>query len=85
METVVLTPAMIWVLAILTLTVFLFVSEVVRVDVAAIVVMVLLGLTTVAPDWLVPDLVDPRLLFVGFSSNAVVSIIALSGAVYASR
>lgn len=64
-------------MAILAFTVFLFVSEIVRVDVAAILIMVILGLTTVLPDALVPALVDPKQLFIGFSSNAVISIIAV--------
>ncbi|WP_428623684.1 SLC13 family permease, partial [Sedimenticola sp.] len=68
---------MMWVLGILAFTIYLFVSEVVRVDVAAVLVMVMLGLTTVLPDSLVPSLVDSRQLFVGFSSNAVISIIAV--------
>jgi len=72
-----LTTEMIWVLGILAFTIYLFVSEVVRVDVAAVLVMVLLGLTTVIPDNVVPSLVDPTKLFVGFSSNAVISIIAV--------
>jgi di/tricarboxylate transporter len=41
-----LTPQMILVLGILSFTIYLFVSEVVRVDVAAIIVMILLGLST---------------------------------------
>lgn len=68
---------MMWVLGFLALTVYLFVSEVVRVDVAAIIIMVLLGLTSVIPDGLVPTLVDTTHLFSGFASNAVVSIIAV--------
>ncbi len=72
-----LTTEMMWVLGILAFTIFLFVSEIVRVDVAAVLVMVLLGLTTVVPDSVVPSLVDPTKLFVGFSSNAVISIIAV--------
>ncbi len=72
-----LTTEMMWVLGILAFTIYLFVSEVVRVDVAAVLVMVMLGLTTVLPDSLVPSLVDSRQLFVGFSSNAVISIIAV--------
>ena len=72
-----LTVEMIWVLGFLAFTIYLFVSEIVRVDVAAVVVMVLLGLTTVLPDSLVPSLVDTRDLFNGFASNAVVSIIAV--------
>ncbi len=70
-----LTVEMIWVLSILAFTIYLFVSEVVRVDVAAIIVMVFLGLTTVIPG--VPDLIDSSKLFDGFGSNAVISIIAV--------
>lgn len=70
-----LTTEMMWVLGFLALTIYLFVSEVVRVDVAAILVMVLLGLTTVVP--FVPPLVDTTHLFDGFASNAVISIIAV--------
>ncbi len=72
-----LTAEMIWVLCILAFTIYLFVSEIVRVDVAAILVMVLLGLTTIIPDAVVPSLVDPNRLFDGFASNAVISIIAV--------
>ncbi|MFV1984203.1 MAG: SLC13 family permease [Thiohalomonadales bacterium] len=70
-----LTVEMIWVLSILAFTIFLFVSEIVRVDIAAIIIMVFLGLTTVLPG--VPDLIDPAILFNGFGSNAVISIIAV--------
>lgn len=70
-----LTTEMLWVLGILAFTVYLFVSEVVRVDVAAILVMVLLGLTTVLP--FTPPLVETARLFDGFASNAVISIIAV--------
>jgi di/tricarboxylate transporter len=68
-----------WVIAILILTIYLFVFEVVGVDVAAISVMVLLGLTSLfAPLMgLEQGLVDNRHLFDGFSSNAVISIIAV--------
>jgi len=68
-----------WVSAILLLTVYLFAFEVVGVDVAATSVMVLLGLTTLlAPIMgLEKGLVDTRHLFDGFSSNAVISIIAV--------
>jgi di/tricarboxylate transporter len=68
-----------WVCDILLLTIYLFVFEVVDVDVAAISVMVLLGLTTLfAPMMgLEQGLVDNRHLFDGFSSNAVMSIIAV--------
>ena len=70
-----LTTEMLWVLGILAFTIYLFVSEVVRVDVAAILIMVLLGLTTVLP--FAPPLVDTAHLFDGFASNAVISIIAV--------
>lgn len=68
-----------WVTAILLLTIYLFVFEVVSVDVAAASVMVLLGLTSLlAPVMgLSQGLVDNRHLFDGFSSNAVISIIAV--------
>ena len=77
MDSIALTTEMIWVMAILAFTIYLFVSEVVRVDVAAILVLVILGLTTLFPHHLVPDLVDPKQIFIGFSSNAVISIIAV--------
>ncbi|HIP94232.1 MAG TPA: SLC13 family permease [Leucothrix sp.] len=68
-----------WVTAILLLTIYLFAFEVVDIDVAAISIMVLLGLTTLlAPIMgLEKGLVDPNHLFDGFSSNAVMSIIAV--------
>lgn len=67
-EAVLLTPDMAWVLGILALTIFLFVSEILRVDVTAITIMVLLGVT---------GLVSHEHIFSGFSSNAVISIIAV--------
>jgi di/tricarboxylate transporter len=63
-----LTPEMIAVLAILAGTVFLFVTEVVRIDVAAILVLVVVGLS---------GLVPAQDVFAGFASNAVISIIAV--------
>ncbi|MCK4950183.1 MAG: SLC13 family permease [Gammaproteobacteria bacterium] len=68
-----------WVSAFLMLTIFLFAFEVVEVDVAAISVMVLLGLTSLlAPIMgLEKGLVDTQQIFNGFSSNAVMSIIAV--------
>jgi di/tricarboxylate transporter len=68
-----------WVSAILVLTIYLFVFEIVGVDVAATTVMVLLGLTSLfAPIMgLEQGLVDNKHLFDGFSSNAVISIIAV--------
>ncbi|MES9873854.1 MAG: SLC13 family permease, partial [Candidatus Sedimenticola sp. 6PFRAG7] len=61
------------------LTIYLFAFEVVGVDVAAATVMVLLGLTSLlAPVMgLEQGLVDNKHLFDGFSSNAVISIIAV--------
>ena len=68
-----------WVTALLMLTIYLFAFEVVGVDVAAISIMVLLGLTSLlAPMMgLEHGLVDTQQIFNGFSSNAVMSIIAV--------
>jgi di/tricarboxylate transporter len=68
-----------WVTAILLLTIYLFAFEVVGVDVAAATVMVILGLTSLmAPVMGIEQgLVDNKHLFDGFSSNAVISIIAV--------
>ncbi|MDX1459459.1 MAG: SLC13 family permease [Xanthomonadales bacterium] len=64
----VLNGDMMLVLAVLAATVALFVFEVVRVDIVAICVMVVLGLL---------GLVPASELFNGFASNAVISIIAV--------
>jgi len=56
------------VLAVLLITIALFVFEVVRVDVVALTIMVLLGLLGLVPS---------DQLFNGFASNAVISIIAV--------
>lgn len=74
-ETVVLTQHMIMVLSILGFAVFLFVSEIVRIDIAAIVIMVALGILASIPGN--EAILDVQDLFVGFSSNAVMSIIAV--------
>ncbi len=68
-----------WVVAILVLTIYLFVFEIVAIDVAAISIMVLLGLSSLfAPIMGIEEgLVDTKHLFDGFSSNAVMSIIAV--------
>ena len=68
-----------WVSAILLLTVYLFAFEIVGVDVAALTIMVLLGLSSLlAPVMgLERGLVDNKSLFNGFASNAVISIIAV--------
>ncbi len=67
------------VLNLLLLTIFLFAFEVVGVDVAAISIMVLLGLLSHFSDWvgLPKPLIEGRELFRGFSGNAVISIIAV--------
>lgn len=70
-----LTLEMTVVLGVLAFTVFLFVSEIVRVDVAAVSIMVLLGLLSALPG--LGNLVDIKHLFDGFASNAVISIIAV--------
>jgi len=79
MSTVVPTIEIAWVSAILILTIYLFAFEVFEVDVAAVTIMVLLGLTDLfAPLMgLGKGLVDNQHLFDGFGSNAVISIIAV--------
>jgi len=74
-ETLQLSLEMVGVLALLAFTIYLFAFEVVRVDVAAIAVMVVIGLTSVIPGY--DGLVRPEQLFSGYSSNAVISIIAI--------
>jgi len=68
-----------WVSAILLLTIYLFAFEIVDVDVAAITIMVILGLSSLfAPVMgLEQGLVNTQQIFNGFSSNAVISIIAV--------
>jgi len=63
-----LTPDMILVMVMIGVAIFLFIVEWVRVDVVAILMMVCLPLL---------HLVTPKEAFVGLSSNAVVSIIAV--------
>ena len=75
LETISLTLPMIVVLGLLLFTVALFVSEVVRIDFAAILVMVVLGLLSQLPG--LQSLADVSQLFDGLASNAVVSIIAV--------
>lgn len=68
-----------WVVTFLLLTIYLFAFEIVDVDVAAITVMVLLGVTSLlAPAMgLKTGLVDTQQIFDGFGSNAVMSIVAV--------
>jgi len=73
------TTTIAWVVALLVLTIYLFVFEIVEIDVAAISIMVLLGLSTLFAPYmgLEKGLVDTKHLFDGFSSNAVMSIVAV--------
>lgn len=81
LSTITPTIAIAWMLAILLLTIYLFAFEVVDVDEAAVTIMVILGLTSLpliyAIMGLEEGLVDNNRLFDGFSSNAVMSIIAV--------
>lgn len=70
-----LTTEMMVVLAILGVTIVLFVTEIFRVDFTAILVMVALGLLSQVPG--LGNLADPQHLFDGFASNAVISIVAV--------
>ncbi len=68
-----------WVCSILLLTIYLFGFEILPIDVAAICIMVLLGLSDFIAPWfgLESGLIPAKHLFDGFSSNAVISIIAV--------
>lgn len=68
-----------WVTAVLVLTIYLFAFEIVGVDIAAISIMVLLGISSLLAPFmgLTTGLVDNQHIFDGFSSNAVMSIIAV--------
>ncbi len=74
-ELILLTPQMIVVMGILLFTVVLFAFEVFRVDVVAILILVIIGLSSLVPGY--PGLLSASDLFSGFSSNAVLSIIAI--------
>lgn len=75
MQEAVLTIEISFVMALLALAVYLFVSEIVRVDVAGIMIMVLIGMSAAIPNY--SGLMDPKDLFNGFASNAVISIVAV--------
>jgi di/tricarboxylate transporter len=68
-----------WVTGILLLTIYLFVFEIVDVDIAAVSIMVLLGLMAIIGPLFGIDqpFVPSQHLFDGFASNAVISIIAV--------
>ncbi len=81
LSTVAPTAPIAWMLSVLLLTIYLFAFEVVEVDEAAISIMVILGLTSLPVVYslmgLEGGLVDNEKLFDGFSSNAVMSIVAV--------
>lgn len=64
-----LTVDMMFVLALLGLTIILMLSDVIRVDVVALLVLVSIGISRLLP---------PEQLFSGFSSEAVISLIAIT-------
>ena len=70
-----LTTEMVIIMVIVVFAVLLFATELLRVDVAAILIMTLLGLLIFVPD--LEELLTPDVVFSGFSSNAVVSIIGV--------
>jgi Na+/H+ antiporter NhaD/arsenite permease-like protein len=63
------------VLAIVVFAVFVFATDLLRVDAAALLIMTLLGLLIFVPG--LESLLSPDVIFSGLSSNAVVSIIAV--------
>lgn len=67
MEPILFTTEMWIVSGILFLTLFLLISEILRLDIAALLILVLIGLL---------GLVDTKEIFFGFSSNAVIAIMA---------
>jgi di/tricarboxylate transporter len=71
----VLTVEMTIIMLIVAFAVFIFATELMRVDVAAILVMTLLGLLIYVPG--LEGMLTPDVLYSGFSSNAVVSIIGV--------
>ncbi len=75
METLAFTTEMAVVIGLLAFTVFLFVSEIIRIDLAALLVLVLVGILSYVPG--LERLADVSHLFDGFASNAVISIIAV--------
>ena len=75
METIEFTTEMAVVLGLLGFTVFLFVSEIIRIDLAALLVLVIVGMLSYVPG--LERLADVNHLFDGFASNAVISIIAV--------
>ena len=75
MEPIEFTTEMAVVLGLLGFTVFLFISEIIRIDLAALLVLVIVGILSYLPG--LERLADVNHLFDGFASNAVISIIAV--------
>ncbi|MGC3940841.1 SLC13 family permease [Roseobacter sp. EG26] len=75
MEQLAFTVEMAVVIGLLAFTVFLFVSELIRIDLAALLVLVIVGILSYVPG--LERLADVNHLFDGFASNAVISIIAV--------
>ncbi len=75
MEPIVFSLEMGVVSAMLAFTVFLFVSEIVRMNLAAILILIILGILSYIPA--LSNLAEVNRLFDGFASNAVISIIAV--------
>ncbi len=70
-----LTTEIVIVMLIVVFAVFIFTTELLRVDVAAMLIMTLLGLLIFVPG--LQNLLTQDVLFSGFSSNAVISIIGV--------
>jgi len=70
-----LTTEILIVMLIVVFAVFIFTTELLRVDVAALLIMTLLGLLIFVPG--LEELLTADVLFSGFSSNAVISIIGV--------
>lgn len=75
MQTIAFSFEMAVVMAALAFTILLFVSEIIRIDLAAILVLVVIGILSYLPG--LERLADVNHLFDGFASNAVISIIAV--------
>ncbi len=71
----ILTTEMAIVMTIVVFAVFIFATELLRVDVAAMLIMTMLGLLIFVPG--LQQLLTPDVIFSGFSSNAVISIIGV--------
>jgi Na+/H+ antiporter NhaD/arsenite permease-like protein len=75
MDNVALTAEILIVFGLLGLTIVLFVTEIVRIDIGALIILFLIGMVGLIPG--VEPIVPVEELFSGLSSNAVVAIIAV--------